>query len=521
MAIADAILGASIAKADASGKYVPMGLTHHSMQLIAEDRVNPSNAAPLYGQSNSSRMSVIPTVTSSHIVLAFANITNANGLGEWGGDCVVKVYAALEYLSGSGITSETGQRVIATFNGLKHGEMAPGAILFSDPIPFDAVAGTQFFVRTNMQTQGSNLAVPAGYSLQGGTGPGGLGNGDGQQTYAAVENGTIGATSISSQTTVGPVAILGYASKRTPTAAILGDSINAGIGDGGFGRNDGGYLVRALTGQTAAKYVFPTTPLIPFVRCAHPGETLNQFLNQASSLGSAPTFSAVRSKLADLASTVLFAYGTNDLGGTLATIQSQYIQAANSFLRRGKTFVACTLLPKTTTTDSWTTTANQTVSANEATRTAFNTWLRNGTFAAATISPKNCAVFDAAAAVEVNSAGVLTLNGGLWKPSTGSPADSGSITSGSTTSSWNDTTKAWTQDQWRGYVLRITSGANSGALQTILSNTATSINTGAFSSTPATGDTYQILQTHTVDGTHPSSYGHAAIAATFNTGLVK
>lgn len=510
-------------RAELSSTYSPLGLMHSSLQLVAESRVNPSNASPIYGQSNSSRISVIPTASSSHIVLAYANITSANGLGEWGGDTTVRIYAGLEYLAAGGPTSETGQRVAATFRGLKHGEMAPGAILFSDPIPFDVIAGTQFFVRTNFQTQGSNLGSPGGYNMQGGTGPGGLNNGDGSQSYAAIEAGSIGTSGIGAQTVPGPVAILGYVNAHTPTAAILGDSINAGTGDAGFGRNDGGYLVRALTGQTAPKYVFPTTPLVPFVRCARPGETLNQFLNQASSLTSSPTFSAVRSQIADLASTVLFAYGTNDLGGSLSTIQSQYVQAANSFLRRGKTFVACTLLPKTTSTDSWTTTANQTVGANEANRTAFNTWLRSGSFANATINPSACSVFDAAAAVEVNSTGASTLNGGFWKPApnSGATSDTGTLTASSTTSTLNDTTKAWTQDQWRGYVLRFTSGANAGALQTILSNTATAINVGAFGSTPATGDAYQILQTYTVDGVHPTSYGHAAIASTFNKGLVK
>lgn len=500
------------------------GLKHNSLQLIAESRVNPGNAFTVNGPSQGSRMNVIPSVSSSHIVLAFANISNANNLGEWTGDTTVKVTASLEALATGGVSSETGLRVVATFNGLRYGEMAPGAILYSDPIPFDAVAGNPFFVRTNMQTPGSNLMVPVGFAAQGGTGAGGSNNGDGVSVFAAIAQGTMVTSSISPQTYPGAVAVLGYTGAYTPTAAILGDSIMAGVGDEGFGRNDGGYLVRALTGQTSIKYVYPTNPKIPFVRLARSGETLASFLTNASgSAFSQPTFSTVRSKLANLASTIMFEYGTNDLGSSLDTMKTNYVTAANSFLRRGKRFVGCTLLPKTTSTDTWMTAANQTVSANEADRVAFNTWLRDGTFAAATINPSNCAIFDGAAAVEVNASNVLTLNGGRWKGEAngGTPAATGTLTSGSTTTTINDTTNAWTQDQWRGYSLIMTSGAATGTAHTILSNTATAINLGGLLGTPATGDSYQIVRVYTKDGGHPSSTGHAAIAASFDLGLVK
>jgi lysophospholipase L1-like esterase len=469
-------------------------------------------------------MSVIPAVTSSHIVLAYANITSANNLGEWSGDTNVKVTAALEYLAAGGPTSETGLRVAATFNGQKFGEMAPGAVLYSDPIPFDAVAGTQFFVRTNFQTTGSNLLCPVGFAPQGGTGPGGLGNGEAATSFAATINGSIGTATLTAFTYPGPVAVLGYVSGHIPTAAILGDSIMAGVGDEGFGRNDGGYLVRALTNQLGIKNVFPTTPKVPFIRLARSGETLQSWLTNASgNQFGLTTASVVRAKIADLASTILFEYGTNDLGSSLTTIKANYIAAANSFLRRGKYFVACTLLPKTTSTDAFMTVANQTLGANEADRVAFNTWLRNGTFAAATINPAACAVFDAAAAVEVNSSNVLTLNGGFWKAEAngGVPAVSSTVTSGSTTSVTNDSTQAWTQDQWRGYTLIFTSGALANTANTILSNTATALNTGTMSAAAATGDAYKIVRTYTKDGTHPTSTGHAAIAAAFNLGLVK
>ncbi|ELB87336.1 hypothetical protein Rwratislav_40360 [Rhodococcus wratislaviensis IFP 2016] len=429
-----------MAKSDAKKKFGR--LSHSGLMPIAESRCNPSGSGIMLGQSVSSRISVIPTVSTSHVVLVYANISNANGLGEWGGDCTVKVTAALEYKSTSGVATENGIRVPAYFGGQKVGELAPGAILMSDPIPFDAVAGTQLFVRTNMQTNGSSLGVPTGMSLQGGTGVGGVNNGEGYVSYAAIRNGTIGtSTASTSQTYPGPVAILGYVNGYVPTAGIFGDSIQAGTGDGGYGRNDGGYLVRAPTAQPGTSYSFPTTPVVPFFRLARGGESLNQFLTQASALGAVPTYSHVRNKMSSLVSTVLFAYGTNDLGGTLATLKTQYIQAANSFLRKGKYFVGCTLLPRTTSTDGWSTAANQTVTAVESDRAAFNTWLRDGTFASATVNPAGCAIFDGAAAVEVNSSGVLTLNGGRWKPASGSVVATGTLTAGSSATSLTDSSK--------------------------------------------------------------------------------
>ncbi|CAG7599835.1 hypothetical protein SIM91_06470 [Rhodococcus opacus] len=67
----------------------------------------------------------------------------------------------------------------------------------------------------------------------------------------------------------------------------------------------------------------------------------------------------------------------------------------------------------------------------------------------------------------------------------------------------------------------MTSGAASGGVGTISYNTATTLTVTTVGATPATGDTFQIYQPMTIDGTHPSSIGHATIAAAFDLGLVK
>ena len=56
-----------------------------------------------------------------------------------------------------------------------------------------------------------------------------------------------------------------------------------------------------------------------------------------------------------------------------------------------------------------------------------------------------------------------------------------------------DTTKTWTTDELKGYFLEITSGAQSGAVRPIISNTATTVRyIGSFATDPIVGVTYRI-----------------------------
>jgi hypothetical protein len=122
-------------------------------------------------------------------------------------------------------------------------------------------------------------------------------------------------------------------------------------------------------------------------------------------------------------------YGTNDLGNgdSLSTIQANLI--AFWSLWPGKFVFQQTIDPRTTSTDTWMTTANQTQQSFESVRQALNTWLRAGApmvsgaavavGTAGAITAGNPAhplvgIQDTAAAIEVNASNVLTLNGGYW-----------------------------------------------------------------------------------------------------------
>lgn len=119
--------------------------------------------------------------------------------------------------------------------------------------------------------------------------------------------------------------------------------------------------------------------------------------------------------------------------------------------------------------------------------------------------------FDTAAAVEVNGAGAAGTNGGLWAAADTASGFTSTATSTSSTTV-NDTTKAWTLDQWRGMAVIITADAGTpaavGLVNGIQSNTATQLKLGGtWTITPSATATYQVFNPMVIDGTHGTSRG--------------
>jgi hypothetical protein len=464
------------------------------------------------GNRNTSRINYIPVQNSAFIQLVFGNYM-ATGSTEVPGPCNITVSADLEYITGSGVTSETGSRIRVTFGGNKQAKVDSASLLISDLIPFNVIAGQPFMVRTYWELPGLGYVGIYGKTVQGGTAQGGINNGEGSGANLNVlDTGTV--TQAWTRSQYGPSAIIGYSQTYIPSVGIIGDSISTGYFDGGIDYFGGGYLYRAFSGQTGAlSQTYPVTPIVPFVLTGISGETLGSWIVQANSYR--------RRHLAELCSTIICNYGINDVTGgvPLATIKANYLAEANQWINRGKNFVGCTLTPHTTSTDMWQTAINQTVTANEAVRTGFNSWMRDTSvagFVAQTANPSLATIFDGAAAIEVNSSNVLTLNGGFW--AVGGPVvDSGTSTT-ATAGAITDTTKTWTVDQYRGYVLGMTSGSASGISSPIASNSTTALTLAnpQLTITPTAGDTYQIYSPNSGDGLHPASPGCVAISATMN-----
>jgi lysophospholipase L1-like esterase len=324
-----------------------------------------------------------------------------------------------------------------------------------------------------------------------------------------------------------PIAVLGDDYSH-PSVLMLGDSIGAGMG-----------IVQAASvyGQLYANLfdgAFADGAFAGTMNASIGGAHLYKLLNGAEK-------SWLRFRLLPYADDVLCQYGINDLADSqtwqqLAASQLTLAQMAKS---AGARFYLFTLLPQTSSTDGWTTAANQTTRAAEAARLNYNAWVRAGALASAGTpvlsggapSSNVNGYFDADAVVEANAANVLTIGGGMWRAAT-SAAYSGQVLSGTpTTTSLAVSGAAYpvpstSNAGLSGQRALMTSGAAAGQTAVIQTNTATSLTLYANGSTaltgsamagltiaPAAGDTFSIIATPTIEGTHPSLTNHQAISA--------
>ena len=473
------------------------------------------------GNQRTSRINYIPTFNCSHIIVVYGNVAALAGdvaPGETPGANTLNYRCAAEYTTIGTESSETGVRMRGYFGGRREGEITPGQLLLSDPIEFNAQVGVPFFIRSGCSTRGSACVMPILTHTSGGTGAGGLNNGEGQANATDVVD--VGTVTQQVGNTIAPIMVLGYSPTPQKTLGIIGDSIAAG----NYDFTNGGWPLRVALAQTVQPGLqYPITPNFPHFRAAHTGEKLADWVT--------PNLSQFRTRLVMMASTVLCEDVTNDIFNalsSLATVQAYVIQVAVFSLQRGKRHIQSTCLPRNASTDGWLTVANQSTVTGETVRTGFNSWLRDPSASgfvqqasAAAGVYGNCFVFDAAAVVEVNSSNVLTLNGGLWICSNQSAVLTGTATAGTSGSTLNDTGQAMTQDQYKGASIHMTSGTFVNKNFTIVSNTPTSFALNGNGEAIVSGNTYAVYtQGNTIDGVHPTSYLDWKIAQAFPLSLV-
>lgn len=156
----------------------------------------------------------------------------------------------------------------------------------------------------------------------------------------------------------GPSYIVGRTARGTaPTCVgISGDSIANGAGDW----PNLGYIIRAF-GTTQARMQFSMD-----------GELTTTYAN--------PQTRSWRSLFLQYCTHAIFGFGRNDLtaGATLTQIQTRMIAGWTALVEAGIITYQTTVTPYTTSTDVWTTLANQTVHSSETVRVALNTWIRDG-----------------------------------------------------------------------------------------------------------------------------------------------
>lgn len=383
----------------------------------AADRAAPSFATNLSDglvRGGTARLRHVVTQTSHGIVMTFSNTYNSAGY-ESNGTQDITVSAGIEHAS--------GQVTPAFFNGAKQVVIKPGGTATTDPIGVVLVKGATIFTRTFISIATAATKFPQGGFIALAA------NGEGHNYASGVgaeltTTGDAAPTTFENQRVFGPSAILGMPTTPSTVLGIVGDSIVAGAGDVGASGADMGWIVRALAGNYS------------YQRVALTGQNVDAWYANEGAL------KWRQQSLLDKTGATHFIceLGINSISMGFATLAARLVgngyKGAWSLLAAyGLPVYATTLTPKTTTTDAWATTTNQTVTADEAARVAYNDWLRDGApLTAAPISGGVVAAIGSTGTIRAGQAGhplkgwieVADLaetarNSGIWKA--GSTAD--------------------------------------------------------------------------------------------------
>lgn len=288
-----------------------------------------------------------------------------------------------------------------TFNGSARTTLTPTTRwAVSDPLPGSVSKGTSIKVRT--------FAAAGSVVMRGGAAQ----NAGRTSTAGDLTVAGSGPLTISpgiAESIVAPVAIRGTTSTRIAFAG-LGDSIMEGGADSDVSAGGGGFFDRAMRGAGV--------PSIDF------GIWADNFPYD-------PAGDRRYGDNLDYISHALSEYGTNQVSGASAgfgVIANAAIVFWNwvAFVK-GVALWQSTLVPRTTSTDDWTTLAGQTHMPNEASRVGFNDWVRDGSpiLAAGTYAPTGSSAVGTVRAgqpghplkgyLEVADTVESARNSGLWK----------------------------------------------------------------------------------------------------------
>jgi lysophospholipase L1-like esterase len=258
-------------------------------------------------------------------------------------------------------------------------------------------------------------------SLDGTTGNGAYTNNGYALGSDLTTTGSVAMRSINAISVFAPIAIIGtpLLGARIPCVGVAGDSISRGTGDTIV--QNGGWIARSMGG--------PYNVSIPYTLVGR-GGTKGVDFTDTTSYG---TKSIRRRRIIMALPNVFWAYGTNDFntGSTTAQVQTSVLAFATQAYQRGNRCFVATVLPITTSSDSFVTVANQTKGAGFSQRAPFNSWLRDGApLDQSTLQPAAVGlpgalrigqaghpiykVIDIASVAEVDANNQLFPNGGFW-----------------------------------------------------------------------------------------------------------
>lgn len=332
-------LNAAIAKAAAYGNVVVANKVHFPYSVSAG-----SNAASGYRTAHWTKRGT----RVSALKLVFANSAlGATGEAAGANDHTVK--ASIEY---NGVIYP----VFFGF-GVRTKTLGVDEQVVSDPVYVSIPADTKFFVRTHVTVTATPLTWPTTQAANTAIGEGVVASATDRTDDLAFTS--YGSTSGMYQ----PAAILGTCADEAYNVVIVGSSSAQGQGDTAEGAYwDLGYLARSLSNQHGVlKLTRASTQMSHFLTGAGYARQM-QFLHKVR-----PTH-------------IIQQLGGNDLtsAATVATMKSRLTDMWGILGSTGARVLQCTYTPVTTSTDNWTTLANQTVVSSNDERIEINEWLRDG-----------------------------------------------------------------------------------------------------------------------------------------------
>lgn len=395
----------------------------------------------------------------------------------------------------------TGTTYPVMFRGATTLTLDIDGIAVSDPIACDGLTGDTVWSRVH--AVGTTIRA---VRFTDGTG--------GEGTNASATDQSITGTISGSGNCYSPAAILGIPARGVAQrwAAVVGDSIPSGQGDD----PNNSYLKRAMS-----------TASLPFLDISRQSETLVAGMGTLSA--------SKRRRVLASAAPIAFigSYADNDIssGTSLAATQALFLATAfvfanrNARTARNGAVLTHTLIPRTTSSDSFQTTGNQTVVTGEAVRLLFNAWIRDG----APIDATTKVAVATGTSSNVRRAGASSHP--LAAPTvSGTPELSlGFIEMADIVESARDSGK------WKVLNLNGTATTTSGTKNLTLVSNLSILNGDGIIGTGIPANSYvvsgggtatlvidqnatasasvSIFATHTTDGTHPSSRMHQLMAA--------
>lgn len=282
-------------------------------------------------------------------------ITGAANIQAWFGNRSNETLNANDITIRASLETAGGLFYPMFFNGKRTAVIEPGALIPCDPIGMVLTRGDVFYIRVYVIVNAAEVILVNTIGQVAGEGHNFGAAGTDLTDGGAIADGTV--------VNFAPFMITGNITGIVPVVGIIGDSNTRGTSVAVAPNIDNGYFVKAFGDNYGED--------IACIQMAKPGESLQTFV--------AETTRKYRSQFLRRCTHVVSGYGGADIilnSRSLVQFQADLQTLVTLCTGLGIKVFQSTILPYTTSSDSWATVENQTHHANEAVRVATNTWIR-------------------------------------------------------------------------------------------------------------------------------------------------